>query len=412
MSGPLDNESAEPLFQSLNELIRKGHHRLMLDVSGVSYLSSAGISTLLKTYKQLSVIRGFFAVCEPSAQVAEVLRLTKMDGILVRSRDAARLYDPYTSTMLVLSGKLADEAIRTFDDNGMAGTIYNLKEAAPLRLELLGDPTGIGQRTYSETDAHEIRCEADTFAMGLGALGPSFTDSRDRIGEFVSIGGAAAHQPTGGRRAADFQTTVGDYLPRVQALHALRFSGVCSHLIRFRGDGDAPRVPITAVVQKISQLSEAASWGVVMVAESAGLVGASLLQSPAATNSASSQTPLFQHPGVRNWLSFAPEHVLTRSVAVIVGVVARAPLVDEQQRLAPWLRPLDANGAFVGHLHAAVFGYRPIKKGLIDLNATVAAQFESESLQAVLHLLNDRRPINGAGESEFVSGACWFGPLQ
>ena len=90
MSGPLDNESAEPLFQSLNELIRKGHHRLMLDVSGVSYLSSAGISTLLKTYKQLSVIRGFFAVCEPSAQFAEVLRLTKMDGIPVRSRDAAR----------------------------------------------------------------------------------------------------------------------------------------------------------------------------------------------------------------------------------------------------------------------------------------------------------------------------------
>ena len=37
--------------------------------------------------------------------------------------------------------------------------------------------------------------------------------------------------------------------------------------------------------------------------------------------------------------------------------------------------------------------------------------FESESLQAVLHLLHDRRPITGAGESEFMAGACWFGPL-
>lgn len=410
--GPLDNESAEPLFQSLNELIRKGHHRLMLDVSGVSYLSSAGISTLLKTHKQLTAIRGFFAVCEPSAQVAEVLRLTKMDGILVRDRDAARHYDPYTSTMLVLADKLADQAIRTFDDDGLAGTVYCLRETSPLQLELIGDPTGMDQRRYSENDVREIRCDADTFSLGLGALGPSFADSRDRFGEFVSIGGAAAHQPSGGRRAADFQTTVGDYLPHVQALYAMRVSGACSHLIRFRGEGDAPRVPVSAVIRKFAQLSDAASWAFVMVGESAGLVGASLMQSPATDTSAPQQTSLFQHPGVRNWLSFAPEHVHARSVAVVVGVVARAPLAGTQQRLSAWLRPLDAEGAFVGHLHAAVFGYRPIKKGLIDLTATVGAQFESESLQAVMHLLNDRRPINGAGESEFASGACWFGPLQ
>ena len=42
----------------------------------------------------------------------------------------------------------------------------------------------------------------------------------------------------------------------------------------------------------------------------------------------------------------------------------------------------------------------------------VATLFESENLESVMHLLNDTREISGAGESEFVRGACWFGPVS
>ena len=38
--------------------------------------------------------------------------------------------------------------------------------------------------------------------------------------------------------------------------------------------------------------------------------------------------------------------------------------------------------------------------------------FEHQTLQGVLHLLYDDRGISGAGESEFVRGACWVGPLH
>jgi hypothetical protein len=58
-----------------------------------------------------------------------------------------------------------------------------------------------------------------------------------------------------------------------------------------------------------------------------------------------------------------------------------------------------------------VFSYRPLKKGEIDLKTTVATLFEAETLQAVLHLLNDDREVVGMGQSEFVRGACWIGPI-
>ena len=65
-----------------------------------------------------------------------------------------------------------------------------------------------------------------------------------------------------------------------------------------------------------------------------------------------------------------------------------------------------------GHFHAAAFRFRPLPKGAIDLGETVTTLFESEQLLGVLHLLHDDRSIGGAGESEFVRGACWVGPVH
>jgi hypothetical protein len=73
------------------------------------------------------------------------------------------------------------------------------------------------------------------------------------------------------------------------------------------------------------------------------------------------------------------------------------------------MRPLGTGCA--GHLHAAAFPFRAIKKGRIDLGDTVSALFEADAPLGVLHLLHDDRAAAGAGESEFVRGACWLGPL-
>ena len=81
-------------------------------------------------------------------------------------------------------------------------------------------------------------------------------------------------------------------------------------------------------------------------------------------------------------------------------------------RLAPWLRPLASHGHLAGHFHAAAFSYRPLQRGELDLKTTVGTLFDAETLQGVLHLLNDDRPIAGAGESEFVRGACWVSPIK
>jgi len=81
------------------------------------------------------------------------------------------------------------------------------------------------------------------------------------------------------------------------------------------------------------------------------------------------------------------------------------------------IRPLtraaaDGGPSMAGHFHAAAFSYRPVQKGEIQLRAAVRALFEEQVLEGILHLLSDERAILGAGQSEFVRGACWLAPIS
>ena len=124
----------------------------------------------------------------------------------------------------------------------------------------------------------------------------------------------------------------------------------------------------------------------------------------------------FVHPGVRTRLTFTAERAFTRSVALAAGVVTGRPRTDHRTSVdglgtdvTDQLRPIGPDS--VGHVHAAAFRFRPIRKGPIDLRETVSGLFEPDQLLGVLHLLHDDRGISGAGESEFVRGACWIAPI-
>ncbi len=85
---------------------------------------------------------------------------------------------------------------------------------------------------------------------------------------------------------------------------------------------------------------------------------------------------------------------------LIVGIAAAAPLdnsgpLDNSSPIGRLLRPMDADGGLAGHFHAAVFPHRPLKKRTLPLRSSVLELFESGSIEDVLHLLRDDRPITG-----------------
>jgi len=398
LRGRLDAYWADQLSGDLDQLVRGGAHRLWLDLSGVTYLSSLGIGLLVRFQKELSRLGGSLKVINPSEPVKEVLTVVRLHAMLIGEPPGPRggTTQPYRAL----------KRAETHERNGVAYETFDFDAEGPLTCRLIGDPAPLlNGRRYGLDDCPAVPLGGDSFAVGVGALGQSFEDCQGRFGEFLAAAGAAAYLPTDGTNVPDYFLLGGSTVPRVRLCYGLVCDGPFARLARFESRREPATVTLTELVDAALEQVQADRVGMVLIAESAGLMGAALCRSPALDGPPPDP---FAHPQVRDWLTFTGEHVLRGTTTLIAGIAARAA----RGSLAPLLRSLGSAPTPVGHFHAAAFSYRTLPKGEIDLQTTVAALFEHQSLQTILHLLGDYREGTGLGESEFVRGACWMGPLQ
>jgi anti-anti-sigma factor len=388
VKGRLDNYWGEHLQRNIEELIRGGAHHLRLDFSGVSYLSSAGVGLLVRYYRQLKAIGGSFAIITPSDHVKLVIDLCHLSDLLL-------------SRQPVAAPALSRAEPRRIATSVASFEVIERTTANPLTCETIGDPALLKSSGFGDQDCQAMRFPATTFGIGLGAFGHSSDDARGRCGEFLAVAGSAAYLPTDGTNVPDFMLSSGDLVPEIHTLYGLRCEGDFSHLLRFEAIAISEPVPLADILHTALTVAGSPNIGIVMVAESAGLVGAALRRSPGLERAG------FQYPQIRGWLSFSAERLYQRSLALVAGLASS----NRSAPFAPQLRSLGGADLF-GHFHAAAFSYRPLPKGDIDLKSTVAALFESENLQGVLHLLSDAREAAGPQQSQFVRGACWIGAIS
>ena len=388
--GRLDNNWTEHLRSNLDELVRGGAHGIRLNLSEVSYLSSAGIGLLVMFHTQLKDIGGSFVITSPSERVKLVLDLCKLSPLLLANTTA-------------VAPPVRKLEVHRFTSAAASFEVFEYAAEKPLVLERIGDPTLLQGCRFGPGNCRIVSFPPDTFGLGLGAFGHDFEDAQPRFGEFLAVGGSAAYLPTDGTNVPDFTVSSGELVPEMNILYGLKCEGGFTHLMRFESVSAESPVFLAELVRIALKIADAQAIGMVMVVESAGLVGAALRRSPAA--SAGVNEVPFQYPEVRSWLSFSTERLYSRSLALISGVA----VASECPPLTPFLRRLGGEVLPLGHFHAAAFSYRPLKKGDIDLRSTVTTLFETETLQGVLHLLTDDREAAGAQQSEFVRGACWIG---
>ena len=391
--GRLDNYWTEHLRSNLDEVIRAGAHSLRLNLSEVSYLSSAGVGVLVQFHTRLKNIGGSLIIISPSDRVKMILDMCKLSPILLAESS------PIAAPVHVVE-------VRRFTSPAAAFEVLECAPGKPLIFERIGDPGLLQGCRFGPEDCRMVTFPSTTFGLGLGAFGHDFDDAQSRFGEFLAVGGAAAYLPTDGTNVPDFMVSSGELVPEMNILYGLRCEGGFTHLVRFESTSVDSPISLAQLVQTALEISGAETIGMVMVVESAGLVGAALRRSPAAA--AGVHNAPFNYPEIRTWLSYSTERLYPRSLAVISGIAAAsecAPLAAMLRRVGPQDWPQ-------GHFHAAAFSYRPLKKGDIDLKATVTTLFERETLQGVLHLLTDDREAAGPQQSEFVRGAFWIGAAK
>ncbi len=392
LTGRLDAQQAGVVDLHLGDAVRRGEHRIRLHMAAVPYMSSAGIRILLKYFRTLRGLGGGFVVIEPSEMVRSILEMAGLADMLFSGK----------TERPVEEGGAASTHERSF--GAIRCTVHPGPTATPLSCRLTGNPDKLANGRFEPADITRLTLPSGTFSLGLGAFGQDYAECKDRFGEYLAVDGAAAYLPTDGSKLPDYMVTRGSLVPKIQTLYGITCSGELSQCVRFEVGGETGEAPFSQLAEAVLSLLSADTAGLVMIAETAGIVGAALRRSPGVKPA---EEALFDHPGLREWLSFAPERHHGRNMVLAAGVASRRERTD----LAAFLRPLGGETGPTGHFHAAAFSHRALPKGPISLNATLTAMFEGQSLLGVWHLLNDTRPIVGAGESLFVRGAVWAAPI-
>ncbi len=79
--GRVDSSNANELGSVLDRAADDGNNNLVLDLSGVDYMSSAGLREMVRILKRVKRSGGDLRIANPSERVREVLELAGLDSI-------------------------------------------------------------------------------------------------------------------------------------------------------------------------------------------------------------------------------------------------------------------------------------------------------------------------------------------
>ena len=90
--GRIDGANARLFLEALEGAIEDSDTAVLLDLSGLAYISSAGLRVILQTAKALRTQEAQFALCSAKGPIREVFEISGIDQIIsIHDSEAAAL---------------------------------------------------------------------------------------------------------------------------------------------------------------------------------------------------------------------------------------------------------------------------------------------------------------------------------
>ena len=387
VEGRLDATWADYFADTLMAQLRQGRHWLVVDTEQLEFLSSAGIRAMMQVYKEINKVKGRFGIINPAEFVEQTLRSSGLSMWL--DMDSAQL-PPQK------------------EEVSAASHAHDVEYYSPAESAVLSVEVSAAWRPWQALERGDVSTLAfDRGSTGLGIGAPLMPGADDdaMLGEFLVVAGNLVFQPPQEQTPADYLIAEESFVPRLKCAQALQLQGEMEHQLRFAPSQTRSAYSLSWLMETMLAHSSGAAVGFVILAEIDGLVGATLIRSPAELKA----DDKVGYPGIRDWLSFCGERSYAGHQALMVGVAAQ-----EAGSLLPALPGAAEGGSGISaaHVHAAVFPHQPLQNGRIDMHEALKRFFSASPPLTLMHLVEDNRPVIGLGESSLIRGACWFGQIQ
>jgi len=81
VSGDVDAGTAPQLRQKFDELLSDGEQNFVIDLSGVAFMDSSGLATLVQLFKRVRIGPGDVRLCGLQPEVRRIFALTRLDRV-------------------------------------------------------------------------------------------------------------------------------------------------------------------------------------------------------------------------------------------------------------------------------------------------------------------------------------------
>ncbi len=381
ISGRIDSMTSPDVQRRIDGLVLDGKRLLVVDLEETNFISSAGLRVLLSAQKDLRKVGGEMVLYRIAASVLPVFVTSGLDKLF---RIITTEQELNASTG---SGRDSSDMTVTTDD----GIVFRYRDTPVERgsLSIIGSQEKLAGASYGPDDVVTVAQEALRFGTGLATVGDRYEEYRHLFGEALFINRHFYFYPAVKRPAVDFMLYSGtDAGTQCRFLHGFGFDGAFRYLAAFETNGSF--VCLERLVKWVMSLpSTAPVLGLILLAESKGVMGMNLKQVPFHENRPADDKEIFDAAHFASWVNFPVDPADVNHIVAAAGIVC--PDKDVCSAAARKLFSSDA----VIHLHAGIFEKGPISKNLDDFDKELARVLTELDLTRVQHLLGRSRFSNG-----------------
>ncbi|HOZ21534.1 MAG TPA: STAS domain-containing protein [bacterium] len=378
VAGRIDSISSPDIQRRLEEMIMDGERRIAVDLAGVPFLSSAGLRVFLIAQKALARVGGEILLCKVPEGVMRVLIMTGFDRILRIGTTEAEF--DFSQTYPSAAGDRSETRA------GVSFTLRERPEAAPGMLRLIGSQDKFATADYDQEDMITLPQRELLYGAGLATIGDDYEEYKGLFGEAVLLNHNLYFYPAVKRPAADFMLHSGDSEGTgCHFLNGFAFDGVFRYLAAFDGF-----ITLDLLLEWLLTLPLSAPLlGIVLIAESKGILGMNLKQVPLRENRPEQDFDLYSVAHVASWINFPVDPADPNHVIAAAGIICR-----DRAACPAAVQKLFTEKSTV-HLHAGIFAKGPVSKNLDHFLEELDRILTELDVFKVQHLLGGSRFSNG-----------------
>lgn len=378
--GRIDALSSTDIKKIFDEFIIAGERILLVDMTSVHYVSSAGLRIFIGAQKELKKVGGeivLYGLADPVLEVFNMSGLVRLFRTVTDKKNVSALIHKDSGRTEITTREFDSVTIEYIETEAGKGSLFTV-----------GTQDRTADSSYTERDVVAVKPADMKFGCGLASLGDTYDEYKHLFGESMVINHTFFFYPAVKHSSVDFLINAHQNPGMTyKFFHGFGFNGDYRYVLSFQGKNEAVELP--SLIGSFFNISRANILGVAILAKSTGFWGMNIRRVPIAGQKPDNGKSIFDSENFPDWIDFPVEPSYINNIVVATGIAVRERAFLDHEKAC-----LVSEGSSF-HLHGGVFDKAPLGDNIAGFDNEMMRVFNECPVHKIQHILGHSRFSGG-----------------